>query len=50
MPDLTDRICEAIKELTAHRASRAYAAQWISRAEIERHLGVDDASLQTAVR
>ena len=28
-PSLADRFCEAIKELTADRQTRTYAAQWI---------------------
>jgi len=28
-PDLADRLCDAIKHLTAERASQSYAAQWV---------------------
>ena len=28
-PSLADRFCDAIKELTAERQTRTYAAQWI---------------------
>jgi hypothetical protein len=28
-PDAVDRLCDAIKELTAERASRSYGPQWI---------------------
>jgi hypothetical protein len=39
-PDVVDRLCDAIKHLTAHRASRSYATQWIALHEVTRHAGV----------
>jgi hypothetical protein len=38
-PSLADRFCEAIKELTAERQTRTYAAQWIMVRSVARHLG-----------
>ncbi len=38
--DLADRLCDAIKHLTAERASRSYALQWIALNEVARHLGI----------
>jgi hypothetical protein len=35
-PSLADRFCEAIKELTAERQTRTYAAQCVAR-----HLGIN---------
>ncbi len=34
--DLADRLCGTIKHLTAERASRSYAAQWISVHDVPR--------------
>ena len=41
-PSLADRFCEAIKELTAERQTRTYAAQWIMVHSVARHLGISD--------
>jgi hypothetical protein len=35
-------ICEVVKELTAHRQLRTYAAQWIMVYDVARALGVDE--------
>jgi hypothetical protein len=49
-PDLPDRICEAVKELTADRQSRTYAAQWIMVTDIADRLDIDEGAVQTAAR
>jgi hypothetical protein len=48
-PDLVDRLCEAIKDLTAERASRSYAAQWVMLHSVARHLGITDEEADRAV-
>ena len=39
-PDLADRLCDAIKEMTATRTSRGYAVHWIALSEVAQHLGI----------
>jgi hypothetical protein len=46
---LADELCEAIKTLTAHRTSRAYATQWIMVHTVQRHLGIDDEQIEAAI-
>ena len=46
---LADELCEAIKTLTAHRTSRAYATQWIMVHTVQRHLGIDDDQIEAAI-
>ena len=46
----TDRFCEAIKELTAERQTRTYAAQWIMVHSVARHLRISDEEAQEAIR
>jgi hypothetical protein len=46
---LADALCEAIKTLTAHRTSRAYATQWIMVHTVQRHLGIDDDKIEAAI-
>ena len=46
---LADRFCEAIKELTAERQTRTYAAQWIMVHSVARHLGISDEEAQEAI-
>ena len=46
---LADELCEAIKTLTAHRTSRAYATQWIMVHTVQRHLGIDDKQVEAAI-
>jgi hypothetical protein len=46
---LADELCEAIKTLTAHRRSRAYATQWIMVHTVQRHLGLDDDQVEAAI-
>jgi predicted component of type VI protein secretion system len=48
-PDLTDRFCDAIEALTAKRASRSYATQWVMLHSVARHLGISDEESQQAV-
>jgi hypothetical protein len=47
-PDLVNRLCDAIKELTAERAARSYGAQWIALSDVARHLGISDEEAQEA--
>jgi hypothetical protein len=47
--DLADRLCDAIKELTAERASRFYATQFVMLHSVTRHLGISDEGAQEAV-
>jgi hypothetical protein len=47
---LADRFCEAIKELTAERQTRTYAAQWIMVHSVARHLGISDEEAQKAIQ
>ena len=49
-PSLADRFCEAIKELTAERQTRTYAAQWIMVHSVARHLGIGDDQAQEAIQ
>jgi hypothetical protein len=49
-PSLPDRFCEAIKELTAERQTRTYAAQWIMVHSVARHLGISDEQAQEAIK
>ena len=49
-PSLADRFCEAIKELTAERQTRTYAAQWIMVQSVARHLGISDEEAQEAIQ
>ena len=37
-----DRFCEAIRELTAERQTRTYAAQWVMVHSVPRHVGISD--------
>lgn len=46
---LADELCEAIKTLTAHRTSRAYATQWIMVHTVQHHLGIDDEQIEAAI-
>jgi hypothetical protein len=46
---VADRFCEAIKELTAERQTRSYAAQWIMVHSVARHLGISDEEAQEAI-
>jgi len=46
---LADRFCEAIKELTAERQTRTYAAQWIMVHSVARHLRISDEEAQEAI-
>ena len=48
--DLTDRIYAAVKELTARRQSRTYAARWVMVVHVAEALGLDEATVQTAAR
>jgi hypothetical protein len=48
-PDLVDRLCDAIKELTAGRASRSYALQWVALSDVAQHLGISDDEAEQAV-
>jgi hypothetical protein len=48
-PDLVDRFCDAIEALTAERASRSYAVQWIMVHDVARHLGITAEQAQQAV-
>ena len=41
-PDLVDRLCKAVEELTAERASRSYDPQWVMVHDVARRLGIDD--------
>jgi hypothetical protein len=47
---VADRFCEAIKELTAERQTRSYAAQWIMVHSVARHLGISDDEAQEAIQ
>ena len=47
---LADRFCGAIKELTAERQTRTYAAQWIMVHSVARHLGMSDERAQEAIQ
>jgi hypothetical protein len=47
---LADRFCEAMKELTAERQTRTYAAQWIMVHSVARHLGISDDEAQEAIQ
>jgi predicted Zn-dependent protease with MMP-like domain len=49
-PSLADRFCEAIKELTAERQTRTYAAHWIMVHSVARHLGISDEEAQEAIQ
>jgi hypothetical protein len=49
-PSLSDRFCEAIKELTAERQTRTYAAQWIMVHSVAMHLGISDDEAQEAIQ
>ncbi len=46
---LADEICEAVKDLTADRASRTYAAQWVMVHDVEKRLGIDDHEVLAAI-
>jgi hypothetical protein len=48
-PDLVERLCDAIEHLTAGRASRSYALQWIAVSDVAQHLGLTDEQAQEAV-
>jgi hypothetical protein len=48
-PDLADRLCDAIKDLTAARASRTYALQWVALSDVAQHLGISDDEAEQAV-
>lgn len=48
-PDLADRLCDAIKHLTARRASRSYALQWIALSDVAQHLGLSEDEAEQAV-
>ena len=48
-PDLVDRHCKAVEELTAERASRSYGPQWVMVHDVARRLGIDDEQAQQAV-
>ena len=41
-PDLVDRLCKAVEELTAERASRSYGPQWVMVHDVARRLGISD--------
>ena len=41
-PDLVDRLCKAVEELTAERASRSYGPQWVIVHDVARRLGISD--------
>jgi hypothetical protein len=47
---LADQFCEAIKELTAERQTRTYAAQWVMVHSVARHLGISDEEAQEAIQ
>jgi hypothetical protein len=47
--DLADRLCDAIKHLTAERASRSYALQWVALSDVAKHLGLSDDEAPRAV-
>ena len=48
-PDAADRLCDAIKELTAERASRSYGPQWIMVHDVARHMDITDEQADQAV-
>src|SRR6476620_11598859 len=48
-PDLADRLCKAVEELTAERASRSYGPQWVMVHDVARRLGVSEAEADVAV-
>jgi predicted Zn-dependent protease with MMP-like domain len=49
-PDVVDRLYDAIKDLlTAERASRFYAVQWVMLHSVARHLGITDEEADRAV-
>jgi hypothetical protein len=47
--DLADRLCDAVKDLTADRASRNYAMQGMALHEVARHLGITPKQAEQAV-
>ena len=47
-PDPVDRLCAAIEALTAKRASRFYALQWVRLSDVAQHLGISDAEAEQA--
>jgi hypothetical protein len=48
-PDLVDRLCAAIEELTSERAARSYGVQWVAVHEVARRLGIDADAAEEAV-
>ena len=48
-PDLVERLCEVIKDLTAERASRSHGPQWIKVHSVARYLGISEEQAQQAV-
>ena len=47
--DLADRLCDPINHLTAGRASRSSALQWIALSDVAQHLGIDHDEAERAV-
>jgi hypothetical protein len=48
-PDLVDRLCAAIEELTSERAARSYGVQWVAVHEVARRLGIEADTAELAV-
>jgi hypothetical protein len=48
-PDLVERLCDAVERLTAERAARTYALQWVALSDVARHLGISDDEAEQAV-
>ena len=47
--DMVDRLCDAVRQLTARRASRGAGAQWIMLRDVARRLGISEVEARQAV-
>jgi hypothetical protein len=48
-PDLVNRLCAAIEELTSERAARSYGVQWVAVHDVAHRLGIDADAAEQAV-
>ena len=47
--NIVDRVCDAVRQLTARRASRAVGPQWIMLHDVARRLGISEVETRQAV-
>jgi len=48
-PNVVDRLCADIEELTYERATRSYGVQWVAVHDVARRLGIDADAAEQAV-